>query len=75
MYIFTPVVLETLENCGPEASTFVSEVGRHLEVATDEPRAAIFLRQRIGIAVQRLNAVCIRQFLPNGTGLNELFYI
>lgn len=74
-YIFTPVALETLGSWGPEASTFVSELGRRLEVATGEPRAASFLRQKISIAVQRGNAVCIRQSLPNGTGLNELFYI
>ena len=74
-YIFTPVALETVGSWGQEASTIVSEIGRHLEVARGEPRAASFLRQRIGIAVQRGNAVCIRQSLPNGSGLNELFYI
>ena len=74
-YNFTPVAFETLGSWGPEASTFVSELGRRLEVATGEPRAASFLRQKIGIAVQRGNAVCIRQSLPSGTGLNELFYI
>ena len=74
-YIFTPVAIETLGSWGPEASNFVSELGRRLEVATGEPRATSFLRQKIGIAVQRGNALCIRQSLPNGTGLNELFYI
>ena len=74
-YIFTPVALETLGSWGPEASTFVSELGRRLVVTTGEPRAASFLRQKIGIAVQRGNAVCIKQSLPSGTGLNEVFYI
>ena len=74
-YIFTPVALETLGSWGPEANTFVGELGRRLAVATGEPRATSFLRQKIGIAVQRGNAVCIRKSLPNGTGLNELFYI
>ena len=74
-YIFTPVALETLGSWGPEANTFVGELGRRLAAATGEPRATSFLRQKIGIAVQRGNAVCIRQSLPNGTGLNELFYI
>ena len=45
-YIFTPVAIETLGSWGPEASSFVSELGRRLEVATGEPRATSFLRQK-----------------------------
>ena len=74
-YIFTPVAVETLGTWGPEANIFIGELGRRLAVATGEPRAASFLRQKIGIAVQRGNAICIKQCIPNETGFKELFYI
>ena len=74
-YIFTPFAIETLGSWGPEASSFVSELGRRLAAATGEPRATSFLRQKISIAVQRGNAVCIRQSLPDGAALSELFYM
>jgi hypothetical protein len=72
---FTPVAIETLGPWGPEANAFVSEVGHRLSIATDEPRATGFLRQKISLAVQRGNAVCIKQSLPTGADFNEVFYI
>jgi hypothetical protein len=62
--IFVPVALETMGPWGPEANSFISEVGRRLHLATGDPRSVSFLRQKIGIAVQRGNAMCISGSLP-----------
>ena len=75
IYNFTPVAVETLGPWGPEASTFVSELGRRLYMTTGDPRTTAFLRQRISLAVQKGNAVCIKQSLPAGIDFNEVFYI
>ena len=63
-YIFTPIALETLGPWGPEAAAFVSEVGRRLSSATGDPRSTSFLRQKMSIAVQRGNAMCITGSYP-----------
>ena len=65
-FAFTPIALETLGPWGPEASNFVSEVGRRLFAATGDPRSASFLRQKISMAVQRGNAMCITGSFPQG---------
>ena len=62
--IFTPIALETLGPWGPEANKFITEVGRRLHLATGDPRSVSFLRQKISIAVQRGNAMCISGSLP-----------
>ena len=63
-YIFTPVALETLGPWGPEADTFIREVGRRLHAATGDPRSTSFLRQQMSVAVQRGNATCVLGSLP-----------
>ena len=72
---FTPVAVEMLGPWGPDASAFVSELGKRLSEVTGDPRSAAFLRQKISLAVQWGNAVCIKQSLPAGNDFNEAFYI
>ena len=74
-YEFTPVAVETLGPWGPEASNFITELGRRLFKVTGDPKSTAFLKQKISLAVQRGNANCIRQSLPAGSDFNELFYI
>ena len=62
--IFVPIALETLGSWGPEANNFITKVGRRLHLATGDPRSVSFLRQKISIAVQRGNAMCISGSLP-----------
>ena len=66
--------METLGPWGPEASGFVSELGRRLAVATGDPRSGAFLKQKISIAVQRGNAFCISGSFPRDTAISEDFY-
>ena len=72
---FIPIAVETLGPWGPEAKAFVTELGKRLSTATGDPRSSAFLKQRISLAVQRGNAICIKQSLPAGIDFNEAFYI
>ena len=74
-YIFTPIAVETLSTWGPEALDFVTDLGRRLAAVTGDPRSSAFIKQRIGLAVQRGNATCLKQLLPDGTEFSEVFYI
>ena len=57
--IFMPVAIETYGSWGLEAAGFIKDLGRRLVVATGEPRAAEFLRQRIDVALQRGNCASV----------------
>jgi len=46
-------------NKGQHAMELVLEIGRRLTEVSHEPRSALFLRQRLTVAVQRGNASCI----------------
>ena len=63
-YIFYPVAIETLGAWGKDAQGLVSELGKRLAGMTGDPRSLAFLRQRLGIAMQRGNAAAILGTLP-----------
>ena len=56
---FVPIAVETLGAFGPEALTFIRDLGRRIMDATQEPLSHHHLRQRIAVAVQRGNAAAI----------------
>ena len=56
---FVPVAIETSGVWGTHALDLISQVGRRIAEVTHEPRATMFLRQRISVAVQRGNAWCV----------------
>ena len=72
---FTPIAVETLGAWGVEGARFIADIARRLMDTTGDPRAASFLWQRLGIAIQRGNATCLKLCLPAGLDFNELFYI
>jgi hypothetical protein len=63
-YIFTPIAIETLGSWGPAASSFCEDLGARLARESGDLRSASFLRQRLGIAVQRGNAASVLGTLP-----------
>lgn len=73
-YIFVVFAVETLGPWCSEAKAFVSELGKHLQSITNDPRATEYLRQRIGIAIQRGNAASIMGTFPPSSSLEEIFY-
>ena len=59
-HTFIPVALETFGSYGEAARRFVVELGRLWALATDDPLAAAKLRQRLSVAIQRGNAICVK---------------
>ena len=70
-YSFHPVAIETLGAWGKDAQGLVSELGGRLAAVTGDPRSLAFLRQRLGIAMQRGNAAAIRGTLPPNDSLSS----
>ena len=58
-HTFIPIAIETMGPIGSKALSFLQELGRRLTVATGNPRETVFLYQRLSVALQRFNAVCI----------------
>lgn len=63
-HFFVPVAVETLGAWAEESLLFIRELGRRIARQTGEPRSTTFLLQRLSIAVQKMNSVCILSTLP-----------
>ena len=50
---FQPVAFETTGCCGPSTSSFVDELGRKVIEASRDPLEAVWLRQKISLAIAR----------------------
>ena len=58
-HLFIPVAVETLGVFGPEARSFIRELGRRLSEVTSEPLSHHHLVQQIAVAVQRGNTAAV----------------
>ena len=58
-YLFVPIAIETFGTWGKQAHDFVSVLGARISKSTGDPRATMFLRQRISVAIQRGNAISV----------------
>ena len=58
-HYFEPVAIETLGGIGETSYNFLKELSRRIDAKTQEKRSFLFLRQRLGITVQRGNAICL----------------
>ena len=61
-HFFVAVAIETVGVLGPEARSFIKDLGHRIMNTTLEPLSAHHLRQRIAVAVQRGNAAAILGF-------------
>ena len=57
---FEPLAFETAGVFGPSTLITIGEIGRRLKAETGEPRETMWLKQRLGIAILRGNALCVR---------------
>ena len=62
-HVFVPVAVETLGPLADKAQLFLAEIGRRATLCTADPREATFLYQRISVAIQRFNAICLANSL------------
>ena len=56
---FVPLAFESLGPIGSKASNFLKERGRRLTLATKNPLETAYLFQRLPVAMQHFNAVCV----------------
>jgi len=69
---FVPFAIKTSGVWGDQAMHLITELGRRTAEVTHDPRSTAFLRQRISVAVQRGNAVCINSsLLTNSLSISE----
>lgn len=74
-YIFAPFVIESTGVWGLEALKLVKELGRRIIAREGDKRAAMFIRQRIAVEVQRGNARMISGAEFGASGLRELSFL
>ena len=58
-YHFFPIAIESHGPLSNKATSFLSDLGRRITVSTSDARETSFLFQRISMALQRFNAVCV----------------
>jgi hypothetical protein len=63
-HTFVAVALETGGAWSSEGLQFISELGSRITAATQDPLETSFLFQRISVALQRGNAICLSGTLP-----------
>jgi len=62
--VFAPIAIETLVVWGPSALKICAEIGGRIANRTGDKRSFAFLKQRLGIAVQRGNAAAVVGTVP-----------
>ena len=63
---FQPVAFETMGCCGLSTSSFVEELGRKVIEASEDPLEAVWLRQKISLAIVIGNATSILSSFSSG---------
>jgi hypothetical protein len=74
IYEFFPVAIETLVPLSASSQICLSEIDRRIAQRTSDPRETAFLFQRISVAIQRFNAVCLENTfeLTDASGVESL---
>ena len=72
-FLFIPIAVETLGALGEDASAFFKDLGARIKCVTKEQRAYEYLMQRVSVAIQRNNAVCVLGTVPSDTNLDAIY--
>jgi hypothetical protein len=69
-HLFFPLAFETMGPINAAGHAFISDIGHRITSVTDDPRETSFLYQRLSIALQRFNSVCLtNSFCSDNTDL------
>ena len=60
LFMFQPVVLETLSPINKSAIRFMEDLGGRISAVSSEAREGVFLFQRLSVLMQRFNAILVR---------------
>lgn len=74
-YEFAALAVETLGPWSADTKTFIKALSSRLVDASGDPRAGVYLSQRIALAVQRGNAASVLGTLPQPAGLDGVFFL
>jgi len=58
-YCVIPVAIETTGVAGPATAAFIKDMSKRLISSTGDPKAGVYFRERLSIAVQRGNAMSV----------------
>ena len=72
-YILEPLAVETLGGIGDSSCAFPRTHGQRIQEQTGEKLSSAWLRQRLSIAVQRGNAACILESVPDSSNCSYPF--
>ena len=69
-----PVGIKNYGAYGPQAMKLIKQIGKKIQEATGEKLSTFYLKQRISMAIQKGNAICVRGCLKKTSpGLEGLF--
>ena len=71
-YHFVAVAVESYGPWSKDAVVLLDKIGRNLIRTTGEPKAKCYLFQRISLAIQRGNAMCVISSIPKTSKLEEV---
>ena len=74
-FYFIPIAAETLGPFGPEAISFIEDLGNKISALNGEKRSKSYLFQSLSIAVQRGNGACVMSTSDSAEILEDLFYL
>ena len=66
--------VETMGGWCSDAKQLTYEIGSKLKFLTGDPHSTDFLRQKIGLAIQRGNAASVMGTFPESIPFKEIFY-
>ena len=67
-YKFEPIAIETSGVYGPSTKIIIQEIGNRISQKSGDKREAMWLKQRLSIAIQRGNALSILSLANYMTG-------
>ncbi len=74
-YIFQPLAFEVQGSMGSSTECFIYKLCKNLSVTNDEPKAGMFLKQRISLAIQAGNAACVLGTVSDKDAFDEIYYL
>jgi hypothetical protein len=63
-YVFVPIAIESHGPFNNKALLFLKELGRRITITSSDSRETSFLYQRLSVALQRFNAICLYDTFP-----------
>lgn len=72
-YHFVAFAVESLGPWSKEAVDLLKKIGSNLIRASGEPKSKQYLFQRVSLAIQHGNAMCVISSIPKSTPMEEIY--